>query len=183
MAQGLHREMNIRMKNLGNFNPKPKPVKVTKTKRIKKPSRGSLVNQAHAIMRNIVVSRDNGCVCPAPNKGHSNVMQAGHLIKSTKGAVRFDLYNVHCQCSSCNSRHVHHEKYYTKWFVEKFGGEEYVRLCNLSDGVGLKTYELSELIVQLGLIRDRQLIDKDFKPYYTQSEILSGAWQKKSEKE
>lgn len=160
---------------------KPKPVKVIKAKKKTKKvsSRGALISQAHALVRDIVISRDTGCVCPAPDRGHSNVMQAGHLIKSTKGAVRFDLYNVHCQCSSCNSRHVHHEKYYTKWFVEKFGCEEYVRLCNVSDGIGLKNYELEELIVQLKLIRERQIEEKEFKPYYTQAEILSGAWSKK----
>lgn len=158
---------------------KPKPIRIPKGKRrtVKKvSSRGQLVSQAHALLREIVIGRDGGCVCPRPGKGHSSILQAGHLIKSTKGAVRFDLYNVHCQCSSCNGRHVHHEKYYTKWFVERFGGEEYVRLCNLSDGAGLKTYELSELIVQLKLIREKQIADKEFRPYYTQAEILSGAW-------
>lgn len=161
---------------------KPKSVKIPKSKRksVKKvSSRGQSVLQAHALLREIVIARDDGCVCPRPNKGHSSILQAGHLIKSTKGAVRFDLYNVHCQCSSCNGRHVHHEKYYTKWFVERFGGTEYVRLCNLSDGSGLKTYELSELIVQLKLIREKQIADKEFRPYYTQAEILSGAWEKK----
>lgn len=160
---------------------KPKPLKVIKGKRAKRETRGDLIKEAHRLMRDIVVSRDNGCVCPAPHKGHSNVMQAGHLIKSTKGAVRFDLYNVHCQCSSCNNRHVHHEKYYTKWFVQRFGGAEYVRLCDLSDGLGLKTYELKELIVQLKLIREKQVAQPEFKPYFTQAEILSGAWSKKNE--
>lgn len=158
---------------------KPKPVKPPKGKGkpVKKSSsHGLLILEAHAIMREIVIARDGGCVCPRPNKGHSSTLQAGHVIRSTKGAVRFDLFNVHCQCSSCNGRHVNYEKYYTSWLVEKFGGAEYVRLCRLSDGTGLKTYELAELIVQLKLIREKQIADKEFRPYYTQAEILSGAW-------
>lgn len=157
---------------------KPKPVKALKTKKrvSKVSSRGKLISTAHALMREIVIARDEKCVCPPTKNGHSSTLQAGHLIKSTKGAVRWDLFNVHAQCSACNQRHVHYEKYYTKWFVEKFGGEEYVRLCNLSDGVGLKNYELDELIVQFKLIRQRQIEDKDFRPYFTQSEIMSGAW-------
>lgn len=160
---------------------KPKPVRTPKPKKgmRKVSSRGKLISQAHAIMREIVIDRDIRCVCPPPKNGHSSTLQAGHVIRSTKGAVRFDLFNVHCQCSSCNGRHVNYEKYYTSWFVEKFGGAEYVRLCKLSDGTGLKTYELLELIVQLRKIREKQIADKEFRPYYTQAEILSGAWETK----
>jgi hypothetical protein len=168
--------------NTSLINSKPKPVKTlrAKAKSVKKvSSRGRLIAQAHSIMRDIVIKRDGFCVCPAPEKGHSDVLQAGHLIKSTKGSVRFDLYNIHCQCRSCNSRHVHYEKYYLKWFISKFGGDEYVRLCDLADGTGLKSYELEELIVQLKLIREKQIADKEFRPYFTQSEILSGAWSTK----
>ena len=157
---------------------KPKPVKREKKK--KKPvkkvsSRGSLIKTAHAIMRDIVIARDGHCVCPAPENGHSDILQAGHIIPSTKSGVRFDLYNVHCQCMSCNGRHEHYEYYYVNWFLEKFGMIKYIDICGRADGL-LKNYEIEELIVQLGLIRERQKREPEWLPYFTQPEVLSGAW-------
>lgn len=42
-----------------------------------------------------------------------------------------------------------------------------------------QTYELLELLEQLRKIREKQVADKEFRPYYTQAEILSGAWELK----
>jgi hypothetical protein len=156
-----------------------KPKSETK-KKSRKPikrvsSRGTLVKKAHAILRDIVIKRDRGCVCPSPEKGHSSIIQAGHLIPSTKGSVRFDLRNVAAQCFSCNGRHRFYPHYYTHWFILKFG-EEYNRLCADSEGIGLKRYELEEMIVQLTEIKSRQEADENFIPRFTQREILSGAW-------
>ena len=154
---------------------KPKPAK--------KETRGSLVKKSHGLMREIVLDRDGGCVCPRPERGHTPVRQAGHLIKSTKGKVRFDLWNVHEQCSACNGRHVRYEHYYVGWFIEKFGKDEYLRLTSEADGVGLKTYELRELLAQFKAIREKQLIKQlageNWRPYFTQQEILSGLWREK----
>jgi hypothetical protein len=136
-------------------------------------------------MRDIVLDRDLRCVCPVPPaKGHTSTRQAGHLIASTKGSVRFDLTNVHEQCSGCNQRHVNFQHYYIDWFLGKFGSEEYHRLVHEADnGKPLKTYELEELIVQLKAIRQRQLsailLGETFKPYFSQADILSGAWKTK----
>ena len=158
---------------------KPKKREKNKKKPVKKvSSRGALIKKAHAIMREIVVSRDGKCVCPPPEKGHSSILQAGHIIPSTKSGVRFDLYNVHCQCLSCNGRHEHYEYYYVNWFLNKFGLDEHNRLKNSADGL-LKNYELEELIEQLLAIRDRQKNEHEWLPYFTQSEILSGAWRTK----
>lgn len=157
---------------------KPKPEKREKKK--KKPvkkvsSRGALINKAHAIMREIVIARDGHCVCPPPENGHSDVLQAGHIIPSTKSGVRFDLYNVHCQCSSCNGRHEHYEYYYTEWFLSKFGMIKFIDICGMADGL-LKNYEIEEIIEQLTLIRERQKKEPEWLPYFTQTEILSGSW-------
>src|SRR3972149_7866962 len=162
-----------------SINPKPKPTK--KYKKSNEPlkkvsSRDSLIKKAHAIMREIVIARDGGCVCPAPEKGHSDVLQAGHIIPSTKPGVRFDLDNVNCQCSSCNGRHGRYEYYYVNWFLFVHGEEKYDRLCKDADRGTLKTYEIEEIIVQLQAIRDRQAEDKEFIPRFTQQEILSGLW-------
>ena len=158
---------------------KPKPEKKQKKgkKSLKRvSSRGALIKKAHALLRDVVLERDKGCVCPAPEKGHSTIRQAGHLIKSTKGAVRFDLYNVSEQCSGCNGRHERFDYYYTNWFVQTFGQAEYDRLCQDANKEGLKNYEIEEIIEQLTLIHNRQLEDKNFLPRFTQQEILSGAW-------
>ena len=171
--------------NLEAPHPKPKPARKVKTKKpvVKVSSRGSLIKTAHSIMRDIVLDRDLRCVCPPPAKGHSGARQAGHLIKSTKGKIRFDLMNVHEQCSACNGRHNNYEHYYVDWFISKFGADEYHRLCADAEGVGLKTYELEELIAQLKEIRRKQvaatLMGETYKPYYTQADVLSGAWRLK----
>jgi len=165
---------------------KPKPAKTPRKgkKPVKKiSSRKELMNSAHKIMRDIVILRDKKCVCPSPAKGHSDVLQAGHLIPGTHGGTYFDLWNVNCQCRSCNGRHSPNlggdEKYYNGWFIRTFGGYAYVRLEKDADGVGLKSYELEEMIVQLEAIKAQQLEDKTFIPRFTQQEILSGAWMTK----
>jgi hypothetical protein len=56
---------------------------------------------------------------------------------------------IHEQCSACNGRHVRFEKYYVGWFVKTFGEEQYLRLVADSDNIGLKTYEIQELIRKL----------------------------------
>ncbi len=156
--------------------PKPEKRQKKKPKSVKKvSSRGALIKTAHAIMREIVIARDGKCVCPAPENGHSEILQAGHVIPSTKSGVRFDLYNVHCQCHSCNGRHEHYEYYYVNWFLNKFGIVEHNRLRHNADGL-LKNYEIEEIIVQLGLIRERQKREPEWLPYFTQKEILSGSW-------
>jgi len=161
---------------------KPKSVKSIKQEKSKrKPvrkisSRGTLIKKAHSIMRDIVIARDGGCVCPAPESGHSKVLQAGHIVPSTKSGVRFDLWNVHAQCSSCNGRHKHFEYYYVDWFVNKFGKEQKLRIGRDADRDVLKTYEIEKLIEQLSLIRERQKREPEWLPYFTQAEILSGTW-------
>ena len=133
-------------------------------------------------MREIVILRDGGCVCPAPEKGHTTILQAGHLIPSVKGGVRFDLWNVHCQCSGCNGRHARpsNTHYYTDWFTQKFGLNAYHELCSRSNGkYGLKSQELIELEGQLRLILSKTELDVKWKPYFTQQEILSGEWRLK----
>ena len=138
---------------------------------------------AHALLRDIVILRDKKCVCPAPARGHSEVLQAGHLIPGTKGGTYFSLKCVHVQCSGCNGRHVHFPHYYTNWFIRTFGQVEYDLLCTEAENIGLKPYQVEEIILELQAIKDKQLLavelEKEFKPYFTQQEILSGAWRNK----
>jgi hypothetical protein len=170
---------------MDKINPKPKPEKREKKKprgiTKKKTSRKSMYDKIHAIMRQIVIDRDGGCVCPPPEKGHSIILQAGHIITKRKGSVRFDLKNVHCQCSSCNGRHEDFPMYFIDWFSCKFGQEELHQLNLRSDRVEeMKMYELEELLLQMKKIREKQLVSalsgEPFKPYFSQKDILSGAW-------
>ena len=154
--------------------------KLGKPKPPKKVKRGALVKKAHAIMREIVLLRDKQCVCPPPEKGHSKTLQAGHLIPSTKGGTRWDLYGVNVQCSACNGRHVRYEKYYVDWFLRTHGEKEYLRLSADADKPGLKSYELEELIVELEAILEEKKKVPTWLPYFTQGEILSGKWREET---
>lgn len=147
----------------------------------KKTARQKLVNQLDKITREIVLLRDGECICPPPSTGHSKVLQCGHLISRGKHSVRWDLYNTHVQCSSCNLTHEHYPHYYTLTFIEKFSKVEYEALCRRSDVVEkIYIHELAELLEQMQKILEKQKVakelGKEFKPYFSQKNILSGAW-------
>jgi hypothetical protein len=148
----------------------------SKPKPLRKVKRGLLVRKAHALIREIVMLRDKGCVCPPPKKGHSSIRQAGHIIPSTKGGSRFSLWNVFEQCSSCNSRHTRDWQIYEGWFIDKFGHDRWDEVREESRNEGLKSTELQELLLQLEEILE--VMDKfpEYKPYFSQNEILSGKW-------
>lgn len=158
-------------------------AKLGKPKPTKKVKHGALVKKAHALMRDIVLLRDKGCVCPPPKKGHSGARQAGHIIPSVKGGSRFSLWNVHEQCAACNGRHTRPSDYhvYQGWFQDKFGHERWDAVRKESENEGLKAYELQELIVQFENMLAMVKSFPAYAPYFTQNEILSGQWQFKYE--
>lgn len=160
---------------------KPKPVKVKKHKRPKKAEvRRLLEKKADVLCKNVVILRDGFCVCPAPKNGHSTVMQAGHLVTRSKESVKWDLYNVSIQCSSCNLLHEFTPHRYTQWFIDKFGISEYKRLCDDSENVvKLTLVQLEQLCCELEKIYECQQADRNFKPRFTQKEIMSGEWKLK----
>lgn len=163
-------------------HPFPKPVRVLKTrKRKKKTSRQLLEKQADLLVREIVLRRDGFCVVTIPpEKGHSPVLQCGHLITRGKESVKWDLFNCNAQCSSCNLRHEHYWHYYEDWFLLEFGKEARLRISKDSDVVRkLRTDELETLCGELRTIKMRQEADQTFKPRFSQSEILSGIWREK----
>lgn len=165
-------------------NSKPKPIKVSKTPRRKRKSeRRLLERKLDALCRDIVLDRDVRCVCPPPKNSHSEVLQAGHLITRAKKSVRWSLLNIHTQCSSCNLLHEHVPHRYTNWFLDKFGIQHYERLCQDAEQADkMQLYELQELYEQMKKIRqlqlERALTGNPWKPYFTQADILSGAWKK-----
>lgn len=163
------------------MNPYPKPEKKAKTKPRKKKTPRQLAEiRLDELVKQIVLARDNGCVCPAPEKGHSSVRTPGHIITRGKESIKWDLMNVHEQCQSCNGRHVHFPEYYTKWFIDKFGGDQYVELVERGYKVQKLTSEnLEELEFELTEIQKWQE-RTGRKAYFTQRDILSGAWKEKA---
>lgn len=141
-----------------------------------KSTHAALVKKAHALLRQIVLLRDGKCVCPPPKHGHSPVLQAGHVIRSVKGGSRWSLWNVHLQCRSCNGRHTRDWQVYQEWLIRTFDNDRWLAVLEESKNDGLKSYELEALIEQLEIINALQKGGNEFRPYFTQKEILSGAW-------
>lgn len=157
--------------------------KISKPKPEKKKSISSLRKQVHSIIRDIVIKRDGGCVCPPTQGGHTPIRQAGHIIESTNPGCRYSLWNIHEQCSACNGRHAMKGKWnvYQEWFERKFGSERWLAILDEknSRNYGLKIYELEELFEQLKAVQERQKQEPEWLPYFSQAEILSGAWKTK----
>jgi hypothetical protein len=154
---------------------KPKPTKQAKAKKRKKKTERQLAEiRLDALVKEIVLLRDDGCVCPPPVKGHTQQRTPGHLISRGKESVKWDLYNVHEQCSGCNARHEHYPEIFTAWFVREFGEQAYIdlearsyKIAKLTiDDLETLEFELTEILKQCQ------------KPYFTQKEILSGEWRK-----
>lgn len=165
-------------------HPKPKPLKVIRPKKRKKKSNRQLLEkQADILVREIVLQRDRFCVCPAPKNGHMDVLQCGHLITRGRRSVRYDLRNCNVQCAGCNARHEHFAEIYTLSYIREFGSESYQELVEESENfVKLSVEELEILCKELTAIRARQEVDKDFRPRYSQAQIMSGDWRKEDER-
>ena len=166
--------------------PKERPQKVVVVKEKRrykhKTERQLLIGKLDHVIREIILDRDLRCVCVATN-GHKGTRTSGHLISRTRESVRWDLYNVHEQCGGHNMLHEYQPERFTSWFLEKFGVEQYSRLVQDAEEVKkLQLYELQEMLDQLKKIRQKQLqsvlMGEPYKPYYTQKDILSGAWSK-----
>jgi len=155
---------------------KPKPIKTKKPKRRKVKTPRQLAEiRLDALVKEIVLLRDGGCVCPPPIKGHTQIRTPGHLISRGKESVKWDLMNVHEQCNGCNARHEHYPEIYTNWFISQFGQDRYMELVGRSYKIRKLTLDdLEELEFQLTEILKHTT--KDRKPYFTQKEILEGTW-------
>lgn len=161
------------------FHPSPKPVRRMKSRKPKKKPTPRMVleKRADTLVREIILDRDGYCVCPAPEKGHSNIMQCGHLITRGKESVKWDLWNCNVQCSFCNGRHEHYWSYYDDWFLREFGEAQRLRLgADSEKSRKLSEAELETLISELTSIHRRQIDHPNWKPRYTQKQILDGSW-------
>lgn len=168
------------------IRPKPKPPKREKKKkpvsRRKKTRRQILELRADRLVREIVLARDADCVCLPPKNGHSDVMQPGHLISRGRKAVRWSLWNVHKQCSSCNLLHEFFPEKFTKWFIEEFGESVYMVLVDDSDDlIDCNTKYLERMVAGLEEVKKHQIENPKWKPYLNQEEIIEKTWRKENE--
>jgi len=157
---------------------KPKPTKKDKPKKRKKKTPRQLAEiRLDLLVKQIVLARDNGCVCPPPIKGHSEVRTPGHIVSRVKESVKWDLFNVHEQCQSCNGRHEYYPEIFTNWFIQNFSADKYMRIVEDSYKVAKLTIDdLETLEYQLTEIQKYQERHTDWKPYYSQKDILTGEW-------
>lgn len=160
---------------------KPKPEKIEKKKRKykKRPVLVRKYDEADRIVKMILMIRDWGiCNCPEPDGGHSHVLQNGHLISRGKKSVRWDLWNTHLQCSSCNLLHEHQPEIFTKWFIIEFGSKRWLDLVERSTKVEKITEkDIDQIIAGLNsILISLQLNPDNFvrsEYYLTQEEIMN----------
>ena len=94
---------------------------------MKKPSRKTLVRQLDALVSQFIRNRDKKCVVCGSKKDLTN----GHLFTRAAYSTRWDVSengNCHCQCSSCNLRHEYDHYPFSRFYIEKFGLENYDEL-------------------------------------------------------
>ena len=99
-----------------------------KIKKIKQKPFGALIKEADRVFSLWVRKREPLCVQCHTTKN----LTCGHLISRRKMAVRWDELNCHTQCWGCNSAHRYWPEKYTSWFVNRYGEELYLKLCNNS---------------------------------------------------
>jgi 5-methylcytosine-specific restriction endonuclease McrA len=132
------------MKTLG----KQKPTKQAKTpKRRKTTERKKLIKQLDQVVREIVFQDDpHYCV----TCGKTSNLQLGHLITRSRYGTRWDLMNCHIQCSGCNYRHEFQPEIYTRYFLNRYGEQEYNNLCHRAETQGKFTIdELETKLMEL----------------------------------
>lgn len=135
------------MEHITPVRSKPKPEPKVKTVRKRKTSeRKKLIKQLDQVVREIVLKRELHCV----TCGKTSNLQCGHLITRSRYGVRWDLLNCHTQCSGCNFRHEFQPEIYTRWFIKKFGQNEYFNLCLKAELQGKYTIdELETMLMEL----------------------------------
>jgi len=113
-------------------------------------TRKSLVRKLDKIVSEIVILRDKKCVtCNSYDR-----LGCGHLFSRIAYSTRWELLNCACQCFICNYRHELDAYRYTKWFLDKYGQDEYDKLhVQYETPVVLKDWQLKEIYDQLVTIK------------------------------
>lgn len=117
-----------------------------KLKQRRKTPKTKLEDKIHSVMREIAIVRSKSkCVCCGASEGA--ILQGGHVITRKRQSTRFDLINVHTQCSKCNGNHRYNPQIYFNWFINEYGSEEFNYLVERSQTTKQwKVYELEEML-------------------------------------
>jgi hypothetical protein len=153
-----------------------------KTKKRKfKSERKKLIDKLDFVTSRIIRHREKDCVtCAAglskyaeakamgeelPNRGG---LTNGHVFSRESYSLRWDVRpngNCHTQCQSCNMSHEFDPYPYYKWFIDKFGLEQWEQLhIDYRRRVAhWKDWELEELYQKLLKIAEEEGVDLSVK--------------------
>ena len=119
-----------------------------------KTERQKIVKKLDKIVSEIVRKRDKVCV----QCGGDYRLGAGHVFSRVHYATRWDVSekgNVFCQCWKCNFRHVRDQYPYFKWYMDKFGVNQFKLLRRKHNEVTkLSTPQLEKIYEKLKAHRD-----------------------------
>jgi hypothetical protein len=109
--------------------------------------RKKLENQLDKIVSLIVRLREPDCITPERCSGN---LTASHYYPRTRKAIRWDLRNIHTQCSAHNNRHNYNSSFYAEWMLRHYGKRD---LLDLAVKANLLAYkwtvpELQDLLVE-----------------------------------
>ena len=107
-------------------------------------SRKALVKELDTVFSLFIRQRDKKCV----NCGTSRSLTCGHLFSRVAHSTRWDERNCHCQCSGCNLRHEHQPDIFIRWFIRKYGLQEYELLASKYHRTHKYTNSELELLVR-----------------------------------
>jgi len=93
----------------------PKPSK--RKKPAKKKKGKSTTSRIHALVRKIVMARDQHCVIC----GSSENLEVSHYLGRAKMGVAFDLDNCHAMCRKCHRLHHDGSPIYMEWMRKEYG--------------------------------------------------------------
>ena len=174
------------------MKPMQKPIKTAKPKKHKKKTpRQKMVRQLDELIREIVFLRDpysvplvykevlkeNGAVEYAMN--HRGVDQPGHVVSRKNKPVCWDLRNVHKQDANDNLLHEYYPEVYNQWYIKTFGLDSWNDLVNDSRKVWKYSMDdLETLYIELIEIQKTLQANQNWKPYFSQKEIITGEWRK-----
>ena len=99
---------------------------LTTIRTMKKLTRKQLIKKLDRLVSEYVRKRDGHCVTCANPRGLP--LTAGHLFSRVAHSARWNLLNIHAQCTGCNMYHEHNPHRFTSWFIQKFGLSKYEML-------------------------------------------------------
>ena len=115
----------------------------------KKPSRKTLVKNLDVAVSKYIRERDGQCV----QCGSRERLTNGHIFTRRYHSTRWDISNdgnCHTQCWPCNFRHGFDQWPYFKWYINKFGQNQFDELRRRHKELKkYKNFELEELLKEI----------------------------------